>query len=66
MKRSSFITWDQLKVGVLILVALVIIAAAIVKLGAAGNLFGKRYRLVAFVASASGLRIRGQVTVGSK
>ena len=66
MKRSSYITWDQLKVGVLILVALVIIAAAIVKLGQAGNLFGKRYRLVAFVASATGLRIGGQVTVAGQ
>jgi phospholipid/cholesterol/gamma-HCH transport system substrate-binding protein len=66
MKRSSYITWDQLKVGVLILVALVIIAASIVKLGQAGNLFGKRYRLVAYVASASGLRIGGQVTVAGQ
>ena len=66
MKRSSYITWDQLKVGVLILVALVIIAAAIVKLGQAGNLFGKRYHLVAFVASASGLRIGGQVTIAGQ
>ena len=66
MKRSSYITWDQLKVGVLILVALVIIAASIVKLGQAGNLFGKRYRLVAFVASASGLRVGGQVTVAGQ
>jgi phospholipid/cholesterol/gamma-HCH transport system substrate-binding protein len=66
MKRSSYITWDQLKVGVLILVALVIIAASIVKLGQAGNLFGKRYRLVAYVASASGLRVGGQVTVAGQ
>ena len=66
MKRSSYITWDQLKVGVLILVALVIIAASIVKLGQAGNLFGKRYRLVAFVATAGGLRIGGQVTIAGQ
>lgn len=66
MKRSSYITWDQLKVGVLILVALVIIAASIVKLGQAGNLFGKRYRLVAYVASANGLRVGGQVTVAGQ
>jgi phospholipid/cholesterol/gamma-HCH transport system substrate-binding protein len=66
MKRSSYITWDQLKVGVLILVALVIIAAAIVKLGQAGNLFGKRYRLIAFVATAAGLRVGGQVTVAGQ
>jgi len=66
MKRSSFITWDQLKVGALILVALVILGVAILKLGDAGNLFGKRYRLVAYVASASGLRIGGPVTVAGQ
>jgi phospholipid/cholesterol/gamma-HCH transport system substrate-binding protein len=66
MKRSSYITWDQLKVGVLILIALAILAAAIVKLGQAGNLFGKRYRLVAYVGTASGLRVGGQVTVAGQ
>src|SRR6267378_4196636 len=66
MKRSSFITWDQLKVGVLILVALVILAVAIIKLGQAGNLFGKRYRLTAFIGNASGLRLGGPVTVAGQ
>jgi phospholipid/cholesterol/gamma-HCH transport system substrate-binding protein len=66
MKRSSYITWDQLKVGVLIIVALLIVAIAIIKLGQAGNLFGKRYRLVAFVADAGGLRIGGAVTVAGQ
>ena len=66
MKRSSFITWDQLKVGVLILVALIILGVAILKLGDAGNLFGKRYRLVAYVASATGMRIGGPVTVAGQ
>lgn len=66
MKRSSFITWDQLKVGVLILIALLILGVAIIKLGQAGNLFGKRYRLVSFVSNASGLRIGGPVTVAGQ
>jgi ABC-type transport system involved in resistance to organic solvents, periplasmic component len=66
MKRSSFITWDQLKVGVLILVALIIIGVAILKLGDAGNLFGKRYRLEAYVASATGMRIGGPVTIAGQ
>jgi len=66
MKRSSFITWDQLKVGALILVALFILAVGILKLGDLGNLFGKRYRLEAYVASASGLRIGGPVTVAGQ
>ncbi|MDP9205648.1 MAG: MlaD family protein [Gemmatimonadota bacterium] len=66
MKRSSFITWDQLKVGVLILVALLILVVAIIKLGQAGNLFGKRYTLVAFVSSGSGLRVGGPVSVAGQ
>ena len=59
-------TWDQLKVGVLIVVALLILAVAIVKLGQAGNLFGKRYKLVAFVSNASGLRLGGPVSVAGQ
>ena len=66
MRRSSFITWDQLKVGVLILVALLILGIAIVKLGQVGNLFGKRYRLVAFNSNASGLKLGGPVTVAGQ
>src|SRR5450759_3247960 len=66
MKRSSFITWDQLKVGALILVALVILGVAILRLGNAGNLFGKRYRLVGSVARPSGLRIGRPVTVAGQ
>jgi len=66
MKRSSFITWDQLKVGVLIVIALVILGVAVLKLGQAGNLFGRRYRLVSFIGSASGLRIGGPVTVAGQ
>lgn len=66
MKRSSFITWDQLKVGALILVALIILGVGILKLGDAGNLFGKRYRLVAYVASATGMRIGGPVTIAGQ
>ncbi|MGH7652963.1 MAG: MlaD family protein [Gemmatimonadaceae bacterium] len=63
MRRSSFITWDKLKVGVMILVALVILAFAVLRIGQAGNMFGKRYRLVSFIANASGLRIGGPVSV---
>jgi hypothetical protein len=39
MKRSSFMTWDQLKVGGLILLALGVLAVAVYKLGQAANLF---------------------------
>jgi phospholipid/cholesterol/gamma-HCH transport system substrate-binding protein len=66
MRRSSFLTWDQLKVGGVIFVALVILGVAIVRLGEAGNLFAKRYRLVSFVANASGLRLGSGVTVAGQ
>ena len=66
MRRSSFITWDQLKVGVLILIALIILGVSIIKLGQAGNLFGSRYTLVSFVNNASGLRVGGPVTVAGQ
>jgi phospholipid/cholesterol/gamma-HCH transport system substrate-binding protein len=66
MKRSSFITWDQLKVGALIIIALLILAIAMIRVGKAGNLFGKRFQLVSFIHSASGLRIGGPVTVAGQ
>jgi phospholipid/cholesterol/gamma-HCH transport system substrate-binding protein len=66
VKRSPRITWDQLRVGALILVAIGIIVAALITLGATTNLFAKRYRLIAFVPSASGLTRGGQVTVAGQ
>lgn len=66
MKRSSFITWDQLKVGAIILAALAVLAVAIYKLGQAANLFSKRYELVAFLPNANGLRAGGTVFVAGQ
>src|ERR1700759_1578275 len=66
MKRSSFITWDQLKVGLMILAAMGVLAVAIYKLGQAANLFSKRYELVAFLPNAKGLRQGGTVLVAGQ
>ena len=66
MKRSTFITWDQLKVGTLILLAIAVMFVAIVKLNAAVGLFTKRYELVALLNNASGLRVGGSVTVAGQ
>jgi phospholipid/cholesterol/gamma-HCH transport system substrate-binding protein len=66
MKRSSFITWDQLKVGALIAVALVVLAFAVYKLGQAANLFHRRYELTAYLADANGLMVGGPVTVAGQ
>ena len=53
MKRSSFITWDQLRVGLVILAALGIVTLAVYKLGQAASLFARRYDLVAFLKALS-------------
>jgi phospholipid/cholesterol/gamma-HCH transport system substrate-binding protein len=66
MKRSSFITWDQLKVGVMILAAMGVLAVAIYKLGQAANLFSKRYELITYLPNASGLRMGGTVFVAGQ
>jgi len=66
MKRSTFITWDQLKVGSLILLAIAVMFVAILKLNSAVGLFTKRYELVALLANASGLREGGSVTVAGQ
>lgn len=66
MKRSSFITWDQLKVGMVILASLGVMAVAIYKLGKAANLFAKRYELLAFLPNANGLRAGGTVFVAGQ
>ncbi len=66
MKRSTFITWDQLKVGLVILIALGILAVAILKLGDAAHLFNRRYTLVTILPNASGLRVGGGVQVAGQ
>ena len=66
MRRSAVITWDQLKVGAVIMVAIVVIAVAILKLGQAAHLFTKRYTLISFVPNTAGLRVGGQVTVAGQ
>ena len=66
MKRSPTITWDQLRVGLVIVVALAVIGIAIYKLGQAANLFAKRYELIAYLPDANGLRTGGAVMVAGQ
>jgi phospholipid/cholesterol/gamma-HCH transport system substrate-binding protein len=66
MKRSAIITWDQFRVGGVIVVALVILGLAAYKLGQAANLFTKRYELVVFLPNANGLREGGSVTLAGQ
>src|SRR3954466_12009182 len=66
MKRSSTLTWDQLRVGIVILVALLVVGVSVYKLGQSANLFAKRYTLIAFLPDANGLKEGGQVMVAGQ
>ncbi len=55
MRRGAAVTWEQVRVGLLILVALLILSIAVFLVGDTGHVFGERYRLVTLVRSASGL-----------
>ncbi len=55
MRRGAPVTWEQVRVGVLLLVGLALLSAAVFLVGDTGNVFGKRYRLVVLVRSAAGL-----------
>jgi hypothetical protein len=66
MKRSAMITWDQLRVALVILAAIGIMALAAYKLGQAANLFTRRYELIVFLPAANGLRPGGSVTLAGQ
>jgi phospholipid/cholesterol/gamma-HCH transport system substrate-binding protein len=66
MKRSPTITWDQLRVGLVILIAVAVLGVAVWKLGQAANLFSKRYELIAYLPDANGLKAGGSVMVAGQ
>jgi phospholipid/cholesterol/gamma-HCH transport system substrate-binding protein len=66
MRRSSFLTVEQLRVGAVVLVTLAILLYGGYRLGQQAHLFSRRYQLVAFVSNASGLRPGGSVTVAGQ
>jgi phospholipid/cholesterol/gamma-HCH transport system substrate-binding protein len=66
MKRATFLTKEQLRVGGIIVVSMVLIAVGLYKLGQAANLFSRRYELIAFLPEAAGLREGGSVMVAGQ
>jgi len=66
MKRSPTITWDQLRVGLVIAVAVLVLGIAVLKLGQQLNLFSKRYELIAYLPDANGLKAGGSVMVAGQ
>ena len=55
MRRSTPVTWEEVRVGALILAALGLLASAIFFVGEVGDVFGERYRLVSLMRSGAGL-----------
>lgn len=55
MRRGTPLTWEQLRVGLLLLGGLAVGALALLLVGRTGNVFGERYELVTLVPSAAGL-----------
>ena len=55
MRRSRPITWEEVKVGVVLIGSLVLLAAGIFFIGNTGSVFGERYQLVTLMHSAAGL-----------
>ena len=55
MRRGAAVTWEQVRVGLLLIVALTLLSVAVFLVGDTGSVFGQRYRLVTLVRSAAGL-----------
>jgi phospholipid/cholesterol/gamma-HCH transport system substrate-binding protein len=66
MRRSPRITWDQLRVGLVIAIAVAVLGIAVLKLGQAANLFSKQYELIAYLPDANGLKVGGSVMVAGQ
>jgi phospholipid/cholesterol/gamma-HCH transport system substrate-binding protein len=63
MKRSTGVTWDELRVGLLVLVAVGTLVLGVYKLGEASNLFTRRYTLYVFLPNARGISRGASVTI---
>lgn len=66
MKRSTPVTWEQLRVGVVMLIALALLAVGIVLVGQVGHVFGDRYRIVMLTRSGAGLTPGAAVQVAGQ
>lgn len=55
MKRSTPVTWEQIRVGALLIAALALLATGVFFVGQVGHVFGDRYELVTLMESAAGL-----------
>ncbi len=61
MRRERKITWKDLKVGIMLLAAIVILATIILLIGKEVPFFSKRYKLVTYLDNISGLKVASLV-----
>lgn len=66
MRRPSFISWEQLRVGLVLVLGVAVLSIAMAQLGKAANLFSDRYVLVTFLREGAGLREGGSVTLAGQ
>jgi phospholipid/cholesterol/gamma-HCH transport system substrate-binding protein len=66
VKGRKQIAWSRVRVGLLIILALLIVAYGVYRIGSLYNLFTKRYQLVTLVPSAAGLLKGAQVTLAGQ
>jgi phospholipid/cholesterol/gamma-HCH transport system substrate-binding protein len=56
MKQSTFVTWAELRVGIVVLAALAIATFAVMTLGGRLGVFSEKYPLYTYMPSVSGLQ----------
>jgi phospholipid/cholesterol/gamma-HCH transport system substrate-binding protein len=61
MRKGKYITWSELKVGIMVVATSLILAAGIFFLGQEGGLFMKRYPLKTYMERINGLQIGAPV-----
>lgn len=64
--RGQRIRWVQLRVGIVVVVALALLALGIFLIGETGVVYGARYRLLTFMPSVSGLVEGASVRLGGQ
>ena len=66
MRRSRAVTWDQVRVGLVLIVTLAILSVGIFFIGNIGDQFANRYRLITLMESAAGLVVGAPVQVAGQ
>ena len=56
MKPSTFVTWAELRVGILVVAALAVLVLAVMTLGGRLGVFTEKYPLYTYMPSGSGLQ----------